>query len=70
MNISAHSHYDEVRFYKDQKGNITVPSFINPSLTTFSSYNPSFRVFEFREQKFYDYYQYRFDMNYHNKLAL
>jgi len=42
----GHTHDDEIRIYKNNGTNtVNNVAFIAPSITTFSSHNPSFRVF-------------------------
>ena len=46
--------------------NVIHPVLISPSLTTFDSYNPSYRMLKFRNGVLTDYDQYRFNLNYYN----
>lgn len=68
--FSAHMHLDQLKFLKDKEGEIYGLNFISPSLTTFSSYRPSYRVYTFEEGKVLDYEQFNIDIDFFNKRAL
>jgi hypothetical protein len=67
--LSGHTHNDQIRFIRDSNGEIFQTNFISPSLTTFSSYNPSFRVYDFQNGVLNDYTQYKFDIDLYNAKA-
>lgn len=67
--LSGHTHADQLRFLRDSEGKVFQTNLIAPSLTTYSSHNPSFRVCEFKNDALDDYIQYKFDIEYYNKRA-
>lgn len=69
--LAAHTHNDQMKFYKDETGQNTMIEFISPSLTTFSNRNPSYRIYKFSNSgEFMDYTQYRFNIDVMNVHAL
>ena len=67
--FSAHTHNDHLKFIKDfNNKNINI-NYISPSLTTFDNFNPSFRIYHFKDNDLFDFDQYRFDLNLHNEKA-
>ena len=67
--LSGHTHYDQVRFLRDEKNEIFMTNFISPSITTYTCHDPSFRIYEFENGKLFDFKQYAFDINKYNNLA-
>ncbi len=67
--FSAHTHRDEFRFFRNSKDEIVHVNFISPSITSFGSFNPSFRIYNFEDGFVKDFDQYRFDMNFYNSRA-
>ena len=43
--LSAHTHNDQVKFYKDKDGSNMFLEYTSPSLTTYSTINPSYREY-------------------------
>ena len=64
--ISAHSHTDQIRFFRDRSGGIFHFNFLHPSITSWSVNEPSFRVYQFSNRGFEDFTQYSFDLKFHN----
>ena len=67
--LSAHTHYDHIKFVKDYNNKNIHINYISPSLTTFYNYNPSFRIYHFKDNNLFDFDQYRFDLDYYNEKA-
>ena len=67
--FSGHTHADQLRFLRDSEGKVFQTNLIAPSLTTYASHNPSFRVCDFQDGALDDYTQYKFDIGYHNQRA-
>ena len=67
--FSAHTHFDHLKFIKDREGKYVHINYISPSLTTQDVFNPSFRVYKFKDQTLDDYDQYRFNIVKYNKKA-
>ena len=69
--LAAHTHTDQMKFYKDDQGQNTMVEFISPSLTTYNDINPSYRIYQFSDSGgFMDYTQYRFNIDVMNVYAL
>lgn len=56
----AHEHSDTIRVFRDLKGSPIGTAFVCPSLTTFSGYNPSARLYQYDHSSkvVVNYYQY------------
>lgn len=67
--FSGHTHNDQLRFIRDSKNDVFMVNYLSPSLTTFASYNPSFRMYEFIDGRLSDYIQYKFNIDYYNDRA-
>ena len=68
--LSAHTHHDSISFIKDfDTGEVIGANFISPSLTTFSSYEPSFRVYDFNDGEMENYHQWSMDIDSFNEKA-
>ena len=67
--LSGHTHSDSLTFIKNEEKEVIALNYVSPSLTTFTSYNPSFRIYEFENTKLVDYIQYSADLDYYNELA-
>jgi len=67
--FSGHTHTDQLRFIRDSQNDVFMVNYLSPSLTTFVSYNPSFRVYEFADGLLSDYVQYKFNIDYYNDKA-
>ncbi|EGR31549.1 ser thr protein phosphatase family protein, putative [Ichthyophthirius multifiliis] len=61
----GHTHNDHIESIISSQGEKrSIGSiFIAPSGTTYSFLNPSYRIFEFKNQKLFNYYQYRLDLD-------
>lgn len=63
--LTAHSHKDQLKFFKDQKGENIMVEYFSPSLTTYTDRNPEYRVYHFSgsgEVKDYDQYKFNLDV--------
>lgn len=68
--FSGHTHQDSTIFVKDdEKKDIIGINYVSPSLTTNTSYNPSFRVYHFQNREVHNYIQYAADIDHFNDLA-
>ena len=68
--LSAHTHNDQLKFYRGEDKKHMMMEFISPSLTTFGGINPSFRVYEFSGVgEFRNYVQFRFNIDVMNIYA-
>ena len=67
--LSGHTHNDGFVFLKNSSDEVVGVNYVSPSLTTYSSGNPSFRVYQFNDQMIEDYTQYILDLNEHNERA-
>ena len=66
--LSAHTHTDYLTFFTEDDS-VYGMNFISPSLTTYGSYEPSFRVYKFKNGLLDDYDQYTLNLELHNKKA-
>lgn len=69
--ISGHSHNEQIRLVTEYNGNRTVQiNHIASGLTTYSEYNPSFRMYliDSSTNILKDFIQYRFDLDQSNKI--
>lgn len=63
--LTAHSHNDQFKFFKDQQGNNVMVEYFSPSLTTYTNRNPQYRVYQFSgsgEVQNYDQYKFNLDV--------
>lgn len=67
--FSSHTHHDHLKFIKSDKGEFIGLNYISPSLTTFASYRPSFRLYTLLDGIVYDYDQYDLDIDEANARA-
>lgn len=67
--FSGHTHNDSLIFVHDEEGEVVSVNYVSPSLTTFASYSPSFRIYEFDNTRIADYIQYNTDLDYYNEQA-
>lgn len=71
--FSGHTHSDHLKFLtqSDDKSKVYMQNFIGNSLTTYSNYEPSFRVFKVDSDtnQLIDYDQYRLDLEKWNKVT-
>jgi len=71
--FSGHTHSDHLKFLtqSDDKSKVYMQNFIGNSLTTYSNYEPSFRVFKVDSDTNWliDYDQYRLDLEKWNKVT-
>ena len=67
--MSGHTHNDQLRFLRDSQKKVYMANYICPSITTYSCHDPSFRIFEYSDDKLIDFKQYAFDIDLHNAKA-
>lgn len=67
--FSGHTHYDHVKFIRSKEGEIIAINYITPSLTPYSSYRPSYRIYEIQNGDVIDYAQFNVDIDRANSLA-
>ena len=69
--LAAHTHNDQLKFYKDTDRENVIMEYISPSLTTYTNRNPQYRIYTFSSSgEFKDYSQYKFNIEIMNAYAL
>lgn len=66
--FSAHTHFDQIKFIRDQHKKVLLANFISPSLTS-DCENPSFRIYKFGNNELQNYEQYSMNLEMHNRKA-
>ena len=67
--LSSHTHNDQLKFLKTESGEYFGMNYVSPSLTTFASYRPSYRVYSVVNGTIYDFDQFNVDLDDYNERA-